>query len=98
MPVVRVGSKHQVVIPKNVRDQLGVVPGDYVEISLRNNQAVIKRKDLVDDIPYTDESLGPKARVGLREAQQDVKAGRVHGPFKTAKEVQAHLNALKKNR
>lgn len=34
MPLVKVGSKHQVVIPKSVRDKLHVDPGDYVDVSI----------------------------------------------------------------
>lgn len=96
MPLVKVGSKHQVVIPKDVRTKMGVKPGDYVEISFNRNQAVIKRKKVVDDFPYTDEPLGPETQAALRQALKDVAEGRVYGPFKTAEEVQAHLDSLKK--
>jgi AbrB family looped-hinge helix DNA binding protein len=96
MSLVKVGSKNQVIIPKKVRDELGIEPGDYVEISFEKNRAVITRKKLIDDIPYTDEPLGPESQAGLKEALEDVAAGRVSGPYKTAEELQDYLDSLKK--
>ncbi len=98
MALVRVGTKHQVVIPKAVFSKLGLAPGDYVDVSLRKNEAVIKRKRVVDDFPVTDEPLGPKERAALRRGLKDLAQGRVSGPFRTAKELQAHHDSLKKKR
>ena len=98
MTLVRVGTKHQVVIPKAVFLKLGLVPGDYVEVSARKNEAVIKRKRIVDDYPVTDEPLGPKMRASLRRRLKDLAEGRIHNPFRTAKELQAYLDSLKKPR
>jgi AbrB family looped-hinge helix DNA binding protein len=96
MPLVKVGPKHQVVIPKEVRNKLGVSPGDYVEVAFRRNQAVIKRKRIVDDFPYTDEPIGPKTRTGVLQGLKDIEDGNVSGLFRTAAEVQRHLDSLKK--
>ena len=96
MAIVRVGTKHQVVIPREVFSKLRLSPGDYVEISARNNEAVIKRKRVVDDFPVTDEPLGPKARAALRRGLRDLAQGRVSGPFRTTKELKAHHDSLKK--
>ena len=95
MPIVKVGSKHQVVIPKDVRDKLGIEPGDYVEISRRSNGALIKRQQIMD-APLTDERLGPKARASLRAGLKDVADGKVGPRLRSKKEVQAHLDSLKK--
>jgi len=92
MPVVRVGSKHQVVIPKAVRTKLGVKPGDYVEISFRRKSAVIKRKKVADDVPYTDEPIGPKTRAAIQQALDEVEEGKVEGPFHSAEQLVAHLH------
>ena len=92
MSLVRVGSKNQVVIPKNVRSRLGVRPGDYVEIDIERNRALIKPQKIVD----RDEPIGPKTRAAIRQGLRDVAAGRVSRPLDTARDVQAHLDALKK--
>ena len=83
MPVVKIDKDNKVSVPKDVLDRLGAKPGDFV-------QAKFER---VVDVPYTDEPLGPKARAALREAQEDVKAGRTIGPFNSAKEAIAHLKS-----
>lgn len=94
MPLVKVGTKHQVVIPKAVRTRLGVKPGDYVEIVLGKNQAIIKPKSIVDR--WTDEPIGPLTRAGIKRGLKDAARGRVTKPKKTAKQVRAHLDKLKK--
>ena len=38
----KVGPKGQVVIPKKFRDELGIEPGDEVEVSLSENGVLIK--------------------------------------------------------
>jgi AbrB family looped-hinge helix DNA binding protein len=40
----KIGPKGQVVIPKDIRDQLGIMPGERVAIELRDNKVVIQRK------------------------------------------------------
>ncbi len=98
MPLVKVGSKHQVVIPKNVRDMLGIAAGDYVEISFDRGRAVLVRKKLVDDIPLTTEKLGPKTKASIRRGRQEVRQGKAGPPLRGKKQIQGHLDALKKNK
>lgn len=40
---VRVGAKGQVVIPKAVRDELGIRPGDEVVVEAANGEAHVRR-------------------------------------------------------
>ncbi len=87
MPLVKVGPKHQVVIPKEVREKLGVDPGDYVEVTFEHNQAVIKRKKVSDDFPVTDEPIGPETRAGISQGMREAAAGEVLGHFGSAKEL-----------
>jgi AbrB family looped-hinge helix DNA binding protein len=92
MPIARVGTKHQIVIPKAVFAKLGLAPGDYVEVSLRKNHAVITRKKFVDDFPTTDEVIGPKTRASIQKGLKELKAGRSRGPFKNAKDLISDLH------
>jgi antitoxin PrlF len=41
----RVGPKGQVVIPKAVRDELGIEPGDRVDVERKQDMVVIRRHD-----------------------------------------------------
>ncbi|MBS1848637.1 MAG: AbrB/MazE/SpoVT family DNA-binding domain-containing protein [Actinobacteria bacterium] len=38
----RVGPKGQVVIPKPIRDEIGLAPGDEVDFSLHGDQVVLR--------------------------------------------------------
>ncbi len=95
MPLVKVGSKHQVVIPKDVRTKMAVKPGDYVEIAFDEGQAVIKPKKFIDDFPRTDEPIGPKTRAGIRQALKEEEQGGAGPPLKTKKELHDFLDSLK---
>jgi len=74
---VKIGTSRQVVIPKKLHDQLGLAPGDYLEVELKEGRVVMTPKTLMDK----------RLEEGLAESFEDVKAGRVHGPFSTAKEA-----------
>ncbi len=41
MPLVKVGARHQVTIPKEIVERIGIKPGDYVAIAYKNHQVVI---------------------------------------------------------
>ena len=57
MPLVRVDSRFQVAVPKNIRPVMGLQPGDYVEIALDDGEAIMRRRRSADDFPITDEPL-----------------------------------------
>ncbi len=72
-PKVKIGQSRQVVIPKRLYDELNLVPGDYLEVALEGERLV----------------LIPQVFIAKRLAEglEDIKQGRVIGPFKTAKEA-----------
>ncbi|BBO87636.1 AbrB/MazE/SpoVT family DNA-binding domain-containing protein [Desulfosarcina ovata] len=41
MPLARVSSKSQIVLPAAIRKKLQIKPGDELEISIRDNEIVI---------------------------------------------------------
>ena len=93
MPISKLGQRRQVVIPKDICDELGLQEGDFVEVTSTEGKVIIKPKKVVD----ADEVLTPAQRAvidkRLAEAEEDVKAGRMSGPFATVDHLKRHLNA-----
>ena len=56
MPISKLGQRRQVVIPKQIWDELGLETCDYVEVQRVKGTVVIKPKKLVD----RDEELTPE--------------------------------------
>ena len=78
MSAVKIGASRQVAIPKKLHDQLGLTPGDYLEIELRGGKLILTPKQLIDK--------------RLEEAEDDVRRGRILGPFGTAKQAMKALH------
>ncbi len=58
MPLVKISSTHQIVIPKKLYDVLGLAPGDYLEVELyKGNRLLITPKELTDKHPVIDRRL-----------------------------------------
>jgi AbrB family looped-hinge helix DNA binding protein len=93
MPISKLGQRRQVVIPKDICDELGLQEGDFVEVTSTEGKVIIKPKKVVD----ADEVLTPAQRAvidkRLAEAEEDVKAGRMSGPFATVDQLKQHLDA-----
>ena len=77
MPIVTIKNKYQVVIPQRVREQVGVRVGDLLEAHADKGKIVFTPKSIVDR--------------ALAEGLDDLKKGRVHGPFASAAEMLAAL-------
>jgi AbrB family looped-hinge helix DNA binding protein len=71
MAIVTVKNKYQVVIPRHVRDEIGVAIGDVFEAKAEKGKIVFEPKSIVDR--------------GIAESMEEFKAGRVFGPFATHK-------------
>src|SRR5437588_8612916 len=48
MTAVKIGVTRQVVIPKKLHDQLGLAPGDYLEVELEGDHLVFTPKALIE--------------------------------------------------
>ncbi len=83
--ITRLGPKYQVTIPKLVREALKLETGDLFEVVARNGAVVLRPKILVDRDPELERDLA--------ESLDDIKAGRVYGPY-DAKQAVPALRAL----
>jgi len=89
MTLSKITRNYQVSIPKDVRDALGLQEGDYVEVEERDGEIVMVPKRLID----ADQAWfwTPEWQAGEREVEEEVRAGRTIGPFKSVEEMKKHL-------
>jgi AbrB family looped-hinge helix DNA binding protein len=73
MPLVSVKNKYQVVIPQSVREQIGLNVGDLLEARVERGKITFTPKSVVDR--------------GIAEGLEDIKKGRVHGPYHSVPEA-----------
>jgi AbrB family looped-hinge helix DNA binding protein len=102
--VVKVQRKGQVTIPSRLRAQAGINDGDLVEASFRHGKIVLTPKVIIDrsKFPNADDEYTPEQRriidAGIAEGMEDFKQGRFFGPFNTADEAIASMEAFVKRR
>ena len=84
--------KGQVTIPTRIRSRLGIADGDVLDMKVRSNCVVLTPKPAVDD---DDPEYTPEQRkiidAELAKGLEDVRMGRVYGPFDTAEELIASM-------
>lgn len=78
MPLVKVKEKYQVTLPTSVRQKAGVTVGDLLEAKVQGKKITLVPKIVVD------RDLVEKR---LAEGLEDIKKGRIYGPFSSAKEM-----------
>lgn len=91
MALTKVTRNFQISIPKEIRVRLRIEEGDLIEVTERDGQILLTPKRLID----ADQAWfwTPEWQEGEREADEDIKAGRLSGPFKTMEELKKHLGA-----
>ena len=80
----KVGPKYQLVIPKKLRTAAKLKIGDFLKAELRGDGILLTPLDLLER--------------DLAAAEADVKAGRVLGPFDSAREAVRALKAYGRRR
>jgi len=70
MPVVKIGPKHQVTIPKEVFEQLHLKPGDFLETITQQGKIVMVPKQLAAKVPAP--SLTKKQQQVLSQAKKKI--------------------------
>jgi len=71
MSVSRVGKRRQVIIPKAVCEAVGLVEGDFVEVSTRKGRVEIQPKRLVD----LEDTLTPEEEKIVAKGFRQLKRG-----------------------
>jgi len=82
MKLVTVKTKYQIVIPRAIREQAGVGIGDLLEAKVEKGKITFAPKSVLDR--------------HLAEGLEDLKKGRTHGPYKSAKDAIVALEARAK--
>jgi bifunctional DNA-binding transcriptional regulator/antitoxin component of YhaV-PrlF toxin-antitoxin module len=86
-------------LPVKLRSLAGISEGDFVEVAFQHGKIVITPQVVIDrsNFPKADDEYTPSQRrvVGARLAKsdEDIKHGRVYGPFNTAEEMAASVEA-----
>jgi len=87
----KVGPKYQVTIPRAVREVLRLEAGDLLEVRVAGREVMLRPKVLVDRDPELEQALA--------EADADIKAGRIYGPYEGAPQAIKGLSrAVKEER
>jgi len=73
MPVVKVKTKYQVTLPTSVRHRVGLKVGDLLEAKVERGKITLTPKGVITP--------------GMAEGLEDVRKGRVYGPFASADEL-----------
>lgn len=72
MPISKLGQRRQVVIPKEICDELGLEEGDFVEVTSTEGKVIITPKKLVD----ADDLLTPEEEQMVREGEKELGKGK----------------------
>ena len=86
--LIQVRRKAQVTLPQSVRRSLHIEGGDFLDVRVEDGKIVLRVKKLVDKEQAW--FWTKRWQEGEREAEEDIRAGRVHR-FDTAKEAIAFL-------
>ncbi|BES82683.1 hypothetical protein PABY_22500 [Pyrodictium abyssi] len=65
---VRVGRRGVIVIPKGIRERLGIVEGMVLELSVEGDRIVLRAKDLWSEL----RERGKRLRVNIDEAEKEL--------------------------
>ena len=102
MPLVKMQKKGQLTLPSQIRKCLGLAEGDFVDVKIRAAHIVVTPQVVIDrsKFPTADDEYTPEQRriidARLAKSEEDLKKGRVYGPFETHKEMMKFLHSQTK--
>jgi AbrB family looped-hinge helix DNA binding protein len=97
--LVKIQRKGQLTLPSRLRAAIGVSEGDRLTASVQGGRIVLTPAVEVDrsKFPNAGDEYTPAQRrvidARLAEAEDDIKHGRVHGPFSTHEAMMTFLNS-----
>ncbi len=68
LPKIRVGKRGVIVIPKDIREKLGIREGMTLDLEVSNNKIIIYTRDLWSRL----RERGRKLRVNLEKAEEEI--------------------------
>ena len=71
MGVTKLGQRGQLVIPKDIRDEIGLKAGDFLEVVRKEGDIIIKLKKLVD----MEDTLTEEEEKLIEESMEQFKRG-----------------------
>jgi antitoxin MazE len=74
--LIQLRKKAQLTLPLSVRKKLGLKEGDFVDVQVRDREIVLKVKKLIDREQAW--FWTKRWQEGEKEAEEDIKAGRVY--------------------
>lgn len=88
----KIGARHQITIPKDVFEELDLEEGDYVEVTAKGDRIEIIPQTMIPRYQkwfWTEEWQQKE-----KEAERDIRDGKISGPFESASEA---IEALKES-
>lgn len=90
MAFTRIGPKHQITIPQETFEQLGLEPGDFLEVLVRGDVLYLVPQKL---IPREQAWFWTREwQDREREADAAIASEELSGPFKSVDELIQHLH------
>ena len=103
--LVKIHRKGQMTLPSRMRSAIGIAEGDLVEATVLRGKIVLTPQLVIDrsKFPNADDEYTPGQRraidARLAKSDEDIKRGRTYGPFDSAAEMIASIEAnIKKGR
>ena len=89
MPITKISPKHQITIPKDAFEKLGLEVGDFLEVEAIEEGLLLIPKKLIskDQAWFWTKEWQAKER----EADEAIARGEISEPFESAEELIRHL-------